>query len=83
VDRMETVAELRASIDETDRRLLELLCQRGRLVQRIQQVRASKARVPEREAEILGRLAGENRGPYPAETLHQIWNALFEAASGL
>jgi molybdenum cofactor cytidylyltransferase len=79
----QTIEELRAAIDELDARLVEWLCQRGRIVQRIQSLKGNRDRVPEREADILANLARSNRGPYPTETLRRIWEALFEAASGL
>jgi len=79
----ESLEPLRAAMDEMDGRLLELLCERGRLVQRIQRVRDSKARVPQREAEILARLFRLNTGPYSDETVRRVWQALFEGAPEL
>jgi len=70
-------------MDEMDWRLLHLLSERGRLVQRIQKLKDGRERIPTREAEILARLAEQNAGPYPNETIRRIWNALFEAAPDL
>ena len=78
-----TVISLREQMDEIDRRLLYVLSERGRLVQRIQKLKSAKDRIPTREAEILTRLAEQNSGPYPNETIRCVWNALFEAAPDL
>ena len=78
-----TVISLREQMDEMDRRLLHLLSERGRLVQRIQRLKSAKDRLPAREAEILARLAEQNVGPYPNDTIRRVWNALFEAAPDL
>jgi len=78
-----TVSSLRDQMDEMDWRLLHLLSERGRLVQRIQKLKSAKDRIPTREAEILTRLVEQNAGPYPNETIRRVWNVLFEAAPEL
>ena len=77
------MAQVRAAIDETDSRLVDLLSERGRLVRRIQRVRGNVARLPEREAQIHRRVAERNPGPYPNSVLRRLWDALFEAAEQL
>ena len=66
------LSELRTRIDDVDRRLLELLSERGRLVLEVGAFKhASNAPVlrPEREAQILRRLAERNPGPLPASAI--------------
>ena len=78
-----TVTGLREQMDEIDWRLLHLLSERGRLVQRIQKLKSAKDRIPTRDCEILARLAEQDAGPCPNETIRRVWTALFEAAPDL
>jgi chorismate mutase/prephenate dehydratase len=64
------LSELRQRIDEVDGQLLDLLGERGRLVLEVGAYKhATNAPVwrPEREAQILRRLAERNPGPLPSE----------------
>jgi len=80
------LSELRTRIDDVDRRLLELLSERGRLVLEVGAFKhASNAPVlrPEREAQILRRLAERNPGPLPASAIASIWREVISACREL
>jgi chorismate mutase/prephenate dehydratase len=80
------LSDLRRGIDEVDARLLELLSQRGRLVLEVGALKHSEnAPVlrPEREAQILRRLAERNAGPLPDAALASIWREVISACRDL
>jgi len=80
------LSELRQRIDDVDARLLELLGERGRLVQEVGVFKhATQAPVwrPEREAQILRRLAERNPGPLPDAALAAIWREVISACREL
>jgi chorismate mutase/prephenate dehydratase len=80
------LSELRRRIDEVDHRLLELLSERGRIVLEVGALKhAENAPVwrPEREAQILRRLAERNPGPLPDSALSAIWREVISACRGL
>jgi chorismate mutase/prephenate dehydratase len=80
------LSELRTRIDDVDARLLELLSERGRLVLGVGAFKhASNAPVlrPEREAQILRRLAERNPGPLPASAIASIWREVISACREL
>jgi chorismate mutase/prephenate dehydratase len=66
------LSEIRQRIDAVDARLLELLAERGRLVLEVGAFKhATNAPIwrPEREAQIMQRLADTNPGPLPDAAL--------------
>jgi chorismate mutase/prephenate dehydratase len=78
--------QLRRRIDEVDARMLELLSERGRLVLEVGALKhAESAPVlrPEREAQILRRLAERNRGPLSDGGLAAIWREVISACRDL
>ena len=78
--------ELRRDIDAVDRRLLEALAERGRLVQRVGELKhASGAPVlrPEREAQILQRLVDANPGPLSGAAIVAIWREVISGCREL
>ena len=80
------LSELRTRIDDVDRRLLELLSERGQLVLEVGAFKhASNAPVlrPEREAQILRRLAERNPGPLPASAIASVWREVISACREL
>jgi len=80
------LSELRRGIDEVDARLLELLSERGRLVLDVGALKhAENAPVlrPEREAQILRRLAERNPGPLPDAALVSVWREVISACRDL
>jgi chorismate mutase/prephenate dehydratase len=80
------LSELRRDIDAVDRRLLELLAERGRLVQRVGDLKhASGAPVlrPEREAQILQRLVDANPGPLSGAAVVAVWREVISGCREL
>jgi len=80
------LSELRRRIDEVDHRLLELLSERGRIVLEVGALKhAENTPVwrPEREAQILRRLADRNPGPLPDSALSTIWREVISACRAL
>jgi chorismate mutase/prephenate dehydratase len=82
----ERLSELRQRIDEVDGRLLELLGERGRLVLEVGALKhATNAPVwrPEREAQILRRLAERNPGPLPDVAIAAVWREVISGCREL
>ncbi|MFZ9406934.1 MAG: prephenate dehydratase [Burkholderiaceae bacterium] len=80
------LSEIRQRIDAVDARLLELLAERGRLVLEVGALKhATNAPVwrPEREAQIMQRLADTNPGPLPDGALQSIWREVISACRAL
>jgi chorismate mutase/prephenate dehydratase len=80
------LSQLRRRIDEVDGRMLELLSERGRLVLEVGALKhAENAPVlrPEREAQILRRLAERNPGPLSDGGLASIWREIISACRDL
>ncbi len=78
--------ELRAEIDRIDDRILELLNRRATAVLEVGKLKTEKGLrfyVPEREVEILRRLAAENPGPFPADALRTIYREIISASLSL
>jgi len=76
------LAELRTQIDAVDAQLLELLSQRGRLARAVGELKQSERTPvwrPEREAQILARLAERNPGPLADAALVAIWREVIAA----
>lgn len=77
---------LRAAIDDIDRRLVALLAERARLAQQVGQLKeAAQAPVyrPEREAEVLRKVAAANPGPLGDEALAAIYREVISACRAL
>lgn len=77
---------LRLRIDDVDRRLLELLSERGALVLEVGELKhATSAPVlrPEREAQILASLSERNPGPLPGEAIIAIWREIISGCRAL
>jgi chorismate mutase/prephenate dehydratase len=76
--------DLRARIDALDERLVKLLSARARLVER---VGAHKKGVgvyrPDREAQVLRRVAALNDGPLPDDALQRIYVEIMSACRAL
>lgn len=82
----ERLQPLREAIDGVDRRLVELLNERARLaieVGRIKHEAGAPVYRPEREAEVLRRIAAINRGPLTEEGLNGIWREVMAACRAL
>jgi chorismate mutase/prephenate dehydratase len=77
---------LRDAIDAVDRQLIELLNQRARLAIEVGHVKqASGAPVyrPEREAEVLRKIAGLNQGPLTEAGVTGVWREVMAACRAL
>ncbi len=77
---------LREQIDKIDAQLLALLNQRARVAQEVGHVKAeTNAPVfrPEREAQVLARVATNNPGPLPSSDLQTIFREVMSACRAL
>jgi chorismate mutase/prephenate dehydratase len=80
----EKLESLREKIDEIDTRLLKLLSARARIVQRVAQVKNGTAVYrPERESQVLRRMARENPGPLPDRALQRVFTEIMSACRAL
>ena len=80
-DGMRILRECRDRIDELDRRMLELLNERTRIVERIGQVkRGMKLPIyePKREDEVFANVTGNNRGPLPGEAVRRVFERIID-----
>src|SRR5919205_671793 len=78
------VEKLRRDIDAVDDELLKLINQRARLASRIGALKAgAPAYRPEREAEILRRMAQANPGPLARERVTGVFREVISACRGL
>ena len=81
------LADLRDRIDELDRRIVELLSERGELGRAAGRAKALAGRRaihdPEREREVLLRVAMANRGPLSQADLLSIYRRIVATTRGL
>ncbi len=73
------VRELRERVDAVDRKLVENLNERARLVQEIVSIKAEAGKPlfdPRREEEILRRVAEENEGPIYDTSMREIFELI-------
>jgi chorismate mutase/prephenate dehydratase len=78
--------QLRREIDGLDSQLVELLNQRARIVVEVGKLKAndgSPIYVPQRERQVLDRIAKCNQGPLPDRTLRAIWRELMSGSFAL
>src|SRR5262245_1541449 len=76
----------RSRINNLDAEILNLLNQRGQAALQIGELKRQQTLpfyVPEREAEVLDRLASANRGPLPGEAVRAIWREIISASLAL
>jgi chorismate mutase/prephenate dehydratase len=76
----------RSRINDLDNQILNLLNERAEAALRIGDLKRRQARpsyAPEREAEILSRLAATNGGPLTAEALRAIWSEILSGCRAL
>ncbi|MFN7085818.1 MAG: prephenate dehydratase [Burkholderiales bacterium] len=74
---------IRSQIDALDERLVKLLSARARLAQRIGSVKQGPIYRPEREAQVLRRVAQLNPGPLPERALARIFIEVMSACRAL
>src|SRR3989338_9008740 len=78
--------EFRSRINDLDEQILKLLNQRAEAALRIGELKRRQDLpyfVPEREAEVVGRLLGLNPGPFPAAGVKAIWREILSASLAL
>lgn len=76
--------KLRNQIDHLDEEILARLSERARCALRVGEVKQGNAYYrPEREAQVLRRLADLNQGPLPAEAVKRIFREIMSACLGL
>jgi chorismate mutase/prephenate dehydratase len=76
----------RSRINQLDDQILHLLNQRAEAVLRIGDLKRRQdgpSYVPEREAEILARLAAANSGPWPVAAVRAVWVEILSACRAL
>jgi chorismate mutase/prephenate dehydratase len=74
---------LRNDIDRLDEEILERLAQRARNAQRIGEIKQGNLYRPEREAQVLRRLAEVNPGPLPGPAVQRIFREIMSACLAL
>jgi chorismate mutase/prephenate dehydratase len=80
----ETLKKLRDKIDALDARLVKLLSERARLAQQVGHVKQGAAVYrPEREAQVLRRVAELNPGPLPDRALQRVYTEIMSACRAL
>lgn len=82
----EDLASLRRRIDELDKRIVELLNERAKVVVQVgkaKQLDGTPVYVPDREHAVLERIGLLNRGPLSQETLQAIYRELMSGSFAL
>lgn len=82
-DEAAELATLRRDIDAIDDELLRLMNARARLAHRIGEIKQGNLYRPEREAQVLRRLAEQNDGPLPVEAVQRIAREVMSACLAL
>lgn len=78
------IRTLRSRIDAVDDQLLALLNERADLARRIGDLKGDgPVYRPEREAQVLGRVARDNPGPLPAQTVVHLFTEVISACRAL
>ena len=73
--------DLRKKIDQIDAKLVELLNERAQVVIQIGKLKANgPVYAPDREKQVLKRIAELNKGPLPDKTLTAIWRELMSGS---
>ena len=75
--------KLRSRIDQLDEEILARLAERARSAQRIGEIKQGNLYRPEREAQVLRRLADANPGPLPDEAVQRIFREIMSACLAL
>lgn len=74
--------ELRRKIDEINIQILNLINERGRIVQKIGKVKEKQGILrydPEREREMLNHILEQNYGPFEDSTIEHLFKEIFKA----
>ncbi len=78
---IEQLRECREAIDDIDRRLLELLNGRTRIVERIGQIKQSTSMPiyePKREDEVFANIVRNNSGPLPDDAAKRVFERIID-----
>jgi len=78
-----SLEELRKRIDELDHQLVQLLNERARVVVEIGKLKSKADKpiyAPDREKEVLARIAKANKGPLPDKCMVAIWRELMSGS---
>lgn len=81
-----TISRLRRQIDLTDKRIVELLNKRARIIVDIGERKSREGKAaycPEREREVLSRIAAANRGPLSNEALEAVYREIMSGSLSL
>jgi chorismate mutase/prephenate dehydratase len=79
----EELGKLREGIDRIDNEVLQLLSERARLAQRVGEIKHGNLYRPEREAQVLRRIAATNPGPLPEMAVRTIFREVMSACLAL
>lgn len=74
---------LREKVDDLNMQLLNLICERGKLVKEIgkaKEMQGVNRYDPVRERKMLDMISEHNEGPFETKTLHHIFKEIFKAA---
>lgn len=82
-DESDELGELRRNIDALDDEVLRLINRRAQFAHRIGEIKQGNVYRPEREAQVLRRIAEANPGPLPGEAVHQIFRQLMSSCLAL
>ena len=78
--------ELRVKIDETDQKLIELINQRAKYVVDVGTIKRADGipiYAPHREAEVLAKVQGYNKGPISNQTIEAVYRELMSGSFAL
>ena len=81
-----SLKDLRRKIDELDKKIVQLLNERTRLVLKIGKLKSKEQKevyAPDRESEVYQRIESLARGPLPKEALKSIYREVMSAALSL
>jgi len=79
----EELAKLREGIDRIDSDMLRLLSERAQLAHRVGEIKHGNIYRPEREAQVLRRIAETNPGPLPESAVRTIFREVMSACLAL
>jgi chorismate mutase/prephenate dehydratase len=82
-DEQKELNGLRERIDALDDEVLRLLSQRAQYAHRIGEIKHGNLYRPEREAQVLRRIAGTNPGPLPEGSVRTIFREIMSACLAL
>jgi chorismate mutase-like protein len=78
--------EIRVQIDDVDRRIVDLLNERTRIVEDIGRVKKHSGLPiyePKREEQVFANITGHNRGPLSPEAVRRIFERIIDEARSI